>query len=63
MEHPEGFQPPPTPCVVWDGYIAPNGYGRFGRHGYAHRRAYEDTNGPIPDGLVWLAGAFTEGDR
>ena len=39
-------------CILWSGYIDQAGYGRFGRHGYAHRRAYEEAVGPIPEGLT-----------
>lgn len=38
-------------CVIWEGRTDPNGYGRYGQSGYAHRRAYEEANGPIPEGL------------
>jgi hypothetical protein len=40
-----------TPCVVWTGYVLPNGYGRFyvnGKVDYAHRVAYSAQRGPIP---------------
>lgn len=41
-------------CWIWQ--LSTNkGYGRAkfeGRHQYAHRIAWELTNGPIPDGLV-----------
>lgn len=43
-----------TNCHVWTGCKS-NGYGRFrlsDRTVYAHRYAWEDANGPIPDGLV-----------
>jgi hypothetical protein len=42
-------------CWLWTAEIARSGYGRFrldGRRQYAHRIAYELTNGPIPDGLM-----------
>lgn len=38
-------------CIVWTGYRLPKGYGLFGSK-YAHRLAYSDAKGPIPDGLV-----------
>jgi len=56
------FKPVPSPvpdangCLVWQGSIAKNGYGRQadgkGNVGYAHRRAWEAVNGPIPAGLT-----------
>lgn len=45
---------PAGDCWIWQGYIMPNGYGQFGagrRHVYAHRFAYEQWCGPIPQGL------------
>lgn len=39
-------------CWLWTGYIDRGGYGRHGRHGYAHRMMYEMAVAPIPDGLV-----------
>ena len=41
----------PGACWPWTGNIRPNGYGRFGRHGYAHRLSWVLAHGPIPDGL------------
>lgn len=41
-------------CVIWSGYIAPDGYGRRGarpRPLLAHRWTYEKANGPIPAGM------------
>jgi len=41
-------------CIEWTGYRLPKGYGRFRARGgqvYAHRWAYEEQCGPIPDGL------------
>lgn len=42
------------PCLLWTG--ATNGrYGVLSEHGrniYAHRRAYEVANGPIPEGML-----------
>lgn len=41
-------------CLLWDGLLAPNGYGRTrmnGRQRFVHRAAYEAFIGPIPDGL------------
>lgn len=45
-----------TPCVEWAGYRDRAGYGKEGhRTGrsqrFAHRAAWEDANGVIPDGL------------
>jgi len=43
-----------TDCWLWLGKIERNGYGRFwynGRCVFAHRFAYEDAKGPIPEGL------------
>lgn len=40
---------------MWTGCIHPTGYGKLGRDGhtyYAHRYVYEQTVGPIPDGMV-----------
>jgi hypothetical protein len=40
-------------CRLWTGNVHVNGYGRFGindKAHYAHRWAYEQTWGPIPDG-------------
>lgn len=51
----------PTPvrgvCILWSGPIASNGYGKRQVHGRtvgAHRVAWEEANGPIPDGLFVL---------
>lgn len=41
-----------TPCHIWQLYTMPNGYGRLGSH-LAHRLAWQDAHGPIPDGL-WV---------
>lgn len=38
-------------CVLWQGRIDANGYGRAGRH-FAHRLAFENAVGPIPVGRV-----------
>ena len=41
-------------CIEWDGARNPNGYGQRwheGRHHYVHRMAWEEANGPIPDGM------------
>lgn len=43
------------PCWTWTGYTGRDGYGRFHLHGrnqLAHRYAYTQLAGPIPDGLV-----------
>lgn len=42
-------------CWEWTGTRTRDGYGRVQRKGrklLAHRAAWEDVNGPIPDGLV-----------
>lgn len=42
-------------CIVWTGALSTAQYGRArvdGRMQQAHRVAYEDVIGPIPDGLV-----------
>lgn len=44
----------PAGCWLWRGFIMPNGYGQTyldGGHKYAHRVAYEEVVGPIPEGL------------
>src|SRR3954463_6846856 len=42
-------------CWLWTGAIDSNGYGNFGMSGgrtiKAHKWAWEDANGPVPDGL------------
>lgn len=38
-------------CLLWTGRIDANGYGRRGSQ-WAHRAMWEDTNGPIPPGMV-----------
>lgn len=43
-----------SPCIIWNGYLLPNGYGTTtvaGQTHYAHRLAYETAFGSIPDGL------------
>lgn len=45
-------------CWLWQRYLSPDGYGRFGptagaNHSQlAHRVAYEFENGPIPEGMT-----------
>lgn len=42
-------------CWLWTGALTHDGYGRFrlpGGHAMAHRWAYEQTIGPVPEGLV-----------
>lgn len=44
-----------TPCVLWAGAKAGNGYGvtsREGKQVYLHRLAWAEANGPIPPGMV-----------
>lgn len=46
---------PATDCVVWRGAQNSKGYGCFAVNGVsklAHRVAWEDVHGPIPDGLT-----------
>lgn len=41
-------------CWIWTSWINNKGYGQFwldGRPQYAHRLAYEDALGPIPNGM------------
>lgn len=40
-----------TDCWLCTGYVTPGGYGYDGRE-YAHRRAYVEAHGPIPEGYV-----------
>jgi len=52
---PSDFRPDLGPCLIYVGADNGNGYGQFrynGRNGYAHRYAWERTNGPIPDDLT-----------
>ena len=42
-------------CIEWQGYRDRNGYGtgtRGGKKFRAHRLAYEESVGPIPEGMV-----------
>lgn len=52
---PPPVEDPETGCLLWQGYIQPNGYPAS-----AHRRVYEKAHGPIPDGFdidhVWDKG-------
>lgn len=44
-----------TGCVEWTGYVSAQGYGQLMRNGAklsAHRLAYEQAFGPIPEGRV-----------
>jgi len=46
---------PMSGCWLWEGMVDGRGYGKYidaGRHRQAHRVAWEDTYGTIPDGLV-----------
>lgn len=42
-------------CIEWTGYRNEHGYGRYrvadGRRLYAHRFAWEQVHGPIPEGM------------
>lgn len=45
----------PSGCLLWQGYVTPEGYGRLNRgqvYLYAHRVAWEAVYGAIPDGLT-----------
>lgn len=46
----------PNGCWIWTAYTMTNGYGLFGltksKMSLAHRFAYQDLVGPIPEGLV-----------
>ena len=44
-----------TPCIEWQGYCQEDGYGYVGKDGrywLAHRLAWTEAYGPIPDGQV-----------
>lgn len=44
-----------TDCIVWTGAVNTKGYPCFAVNGeshLAHRLAYEDANGPIPEGFT-----------
>lgn len=44
-----------TPCHVWRGATTKGGYGYFWQGGHqvrAHRQAWVEAHGPIPDGLI-----------
>lgn len=47
VEEDRGFT---TPCLIWGGSLNHAGYGRR-RSSQAHRMAWEEANGPVPDGL------------
>lgn len=40
-----------TPCVIWTGRIRKDGYGTIGSR-LAHRDAYEEAHGAVPDGMT-----------
>lgn len=49
--------PTETGCLLWLGYLTPDGYGSFnfrGKSVRAHRVAWELENGKIPDGMVLM---------
>lgn len=37
-------------CILWKGRLTPQGYGAIGSRKLAHRVAWEEANGPIPEG-------------
>lgn len=37
-------------CLLWTGYLLPNGYGTVQRHSYVHRVVWIAANGAIPVG-------------
>lgn len=42
------------PCSVWTGFCDPSGYAKFSveeQSAYAHRWAWEQIHGPVPEGL------------
>jgi hypothetical protein len=44
-----------TGCYLWEGSCSPNGYGIvnfYGRTQSAHKNAWEEMHGEIPDGLI-----------
>jgi hypothetical protein len=43
---------PNSGCHLWLASVNKGGYGRFGSHVLAHRYAWEQINGPIPDGML-----------
>lgn len=50
----EVVEDPETGCLVWQGSKTSVGYGDLrydGKHKLAHRLAYENARGPIPEGL------------
>lgn len=58
MTLPDGFTArtrPMTDCIIWTGSVTSRGYGSFSIHStsfLAHRMAWEDVHGPIPDGMT-----------
>ncbi len=49
-------------CVLWEGHVNSSGYGVRYEHGtyvLAHREAYEQHVGPIPEGLLILHSCDT----
>lgn len=53
-------------CLVWTGYIKPNGYGEFllrGHKVYAHRFAYEAAHGPDSADDICVLHDCPDGDR
>lgn len=49
------LRPDLGPCILFTGCDNGNGYGQFawdGHNGYAHRFAWEQVHGPIPEGMT-----------
>lgn len=44
----------PSDCILHVGRTSTHGYGGVGRNGYAHRAAWEQAFGPVPEGLQVL---------
>lgn len=58
MNTSEEIPQPVGPCILWTGAVQSSGYGSravgdgSGRTALAHRMAWEEANGPIPEGLT-----------
>ena len=40
-----------TACIIWDGPLDDDGYGRMAFGKLAHKHTWEQENGPVPAGL------------